>query len=128
MREASSANLEMAIILPLGVVANQLMRIEADLRLLNMKALDFAKERENEHVAGRIEATLENINGTLESIRDLVSDIEGCIQPRSTYATDTVTMKHISQVDSQGPMDDTRSSSDVVYSHANRKPHPDRDD
>jgi hypothetical protein len=128
MTQASSANLEMAIILPLGVVANQLLRIEADLRLLNMKALDFAKERENEHLAGRIATRLENINETLESIRDLVSDIEGCIQPGSTNATDTLSMKHISQVDSQSPMDDARLSSDVVYSHANRKRHPDRDD
>jgi hypothetical protein len=104
------------------------MRIEADLRLLNMKALNFAKERENEQLAGRIEARLENINETLGSIRDLVSYIEGCIQPRSTDAMDRLTMKHISQVDSQRPTDDTSSSSDVVYSHANRKPHPDRDD
>jgi len=43
---SSAANLEMAIVLPLAVVAHQLMRIEADLRLLNMKALDFANARE----------------------------------------------------------------------------------
>ena len=128
MTEASSANLEMAIILPLGAVANRLMKIEADLRLLNMKALDFARGRENEHLTGRIEAGLENIIETLESIRELVSDIEGCIQPTSTNATGALSMKHISQADSQRPMDETRSSSDVVYSHANRKPHPDRDD
>jgi hypothetical protein len=47
MTEASSANLQMAIALPLGVVSNQLMRIEADLRLLNMKALDFGRDRKN---------------------------------------------------------------------------------
>jgi len=128
MTEVSSANLEMAIILPLGVVANQLMKIEADLRLLNMKALDFARVRENEHLTGRIEARLENIIETLESIRDLVSDIEGCIQPSSTNVTDALGMKHVSQVGSQRPMDETRSSPDVVYSHANREPYPDRDD
>ena len=46
MAETSGANVEMAVVLPLGVVANQLMKIETDLRLLNMKALDFAQERE----------------------------------------------------------------------------------
>ena len=101
MTEASSANLEMAIILPLGVVAHQLMKIEADLRHLNTKALDLAKDRENQHRAGLIEARLENINGALDSIRDLVSKIEEHIHSRL---------------------------SDTVYSPANRKPNPDRDD
>jgi hypothetical protein len=128
MTEASPANLEMAMVLPLGVVANQLMRIEADLRLLNMKALDFAKGRENEHLTRRIEARLDHINETLDSIRDFVSEIEACLQPRSTDATTTLNIKRDSQFESQRPMDLSRSSSDVVYSHANLKPHPDRDD
>jgi hypothetical protein len=75
MTKASSANLEMAIILPLGVVANQLMKIEADLRLLNMKALDFVKEHESGSHTALIEARLENIHEALDSIRGLVSDI-----------------------------------------------------
>ena len=109
----------MAIILPLGVVANQLMKIEADLRLLNMRALDLAKERENERLAGLIEAILENINEALDSIRDLVSEINSHMQPRSTYVENESTQEHDSR---------SGSSPDVVYSHANRKPHPDRDD
>jgi hypothetical protein len=84
MTEASCATLEMAIALPLGVVANQLMRIEADLRLLNMRALSFAKQRDNARLTGQIEARLDNINAALDSIRGLVSDIEADIQPRST--------------------------------------------
>lgn len=80
MTEASATNLEMTIILPLGVVVNQLMRIEADLRLLNMKALDFAKERKNTDLTGLIETRLETINEALDSIRSLVSDIEADIQ------------------------------------------------
>ena len=56
MIEASPANLELTIVLPLGVVANQLMRIEADLRFLNMKALAYAKERESSEPDGRIAA------------------------------------------------------------------------
>jgi hypothetical protein len=75
MKESSPVNLEMSIVLPLGVVAHQLMKIEADLRLLNMKALDFARERENAPHTGFIEARLEKINEALESIRVLVSDI-----------------------------------------------------
>ena len=82
MTEATSADFEMSINLPLGVLANQLMKIEADLRLLNMKALRCARERENQRLTGGIEARLVNINETLESIRDLVSDIEDCLQPR----------------------------------------------
>jgi hypothetical protein len=82
MTGASSANLELAIVLPLGVVANQLMRIEAELRLLNMKALAVARERENGRLTELIDARLENINEVLDSIRGLVSDIEADIHPR----------------------------------------------
>lgn len=101
MTQAFSANLEIAIVLPLGVVANQLLRIEADLRLLNMKALALAKERENGRLTGLIEAKLENITEALDSIRGLVSDIEADIRPRSSDVTGTLT---------------------------NRNPHSDRDD
>ena len=82
MTEAASADFEMSINLPLGVLANQLMRIEAELRLLNMKALRCARESENQRLTGGIEARLVNINETLASIRGLVSDIEDCLQPR----------------------------------------------
>ena len=103
MKQATSENLEMTIALPLGVVANQLIRIEADLRLLNMKVLDSRRNADNQGLAGRIEARLENINEALDSIRNLVSDMEGCIRPTP---------------------DDTRSSRDAAY----RKPYPERDD
>jgi hypothetical protein len=100
MTEASSANFEMSINLPLGVLANQLMRIEADLRLLNMKALRCARERENQRPTGDIEARLDNINATLESIRDLVSDIEDCLQPKPTEVGEPQSSKNASPVDS----------------------------
>ena len=83
MTQATAADWEMAIVLPLGVVANQLRRIEAQLRLLNMKALDLAREHEGRAVRGSIEARLEQINDALGSITGLVSDIEADIQPRS---------------------------------------------
>jgi hypothetical protein len=106
MKQAASANLEMTMVLPLGVIANQLVRIEADLRLLNLKALILAPEPGNECPAERVEATLANINETLDSIRSLVTGIEGHIQPRSTAVSAT------------------RSSPDAVY----RKPYPEQDD
>ena len=82
MKEASPVSLEMAIVLPLGVAVHQLMRIEADLRQLNMKALDFARERENAAHNGLIEARLEKINEALDSIRVLVSNITADLHPQ----------------------------------------------
>lgn len=116
MTNAPATNLEMTIILPLGVVAYQLMKIEADLRLLNMKALDFV----NEHGSGRhtrpIEARLENINEALDSIRGLVSDIEADI--------------HHSHVGSHLALeDDSLSSPDRIRSsHSDRKSRANQDD
>jgi hypothetical protein len=79
MSEAFSANLDMAIALPLGVVANQLVKIEANLRLLNRKVEDFAKERDNGRLAGLIAGKLDNINELLDSIRCIVSNMEADI-------------------------------------------------
>jgi hypothetical protein len=81
MTEAPSGNLELAIVLPLGVVGHQLMRIEADLRLLNMKLSDFAAERDNAPHARLIAARLEQINEALDSIRILVADIAADLHP-----------------------------------------------
>jgi hypothetical protein len=106
MKQAASANLEMTIVLPLGVIANQLIRVEADLRLLNMKALILAPEPDSERPPKRVAAALETINEALDSIRSLVSGIEGHIHPRSTA------------------MSTTGSSPDAVY----RKAHPEQDD
>jgi hypothetical protein len=105
MKEVSPANLELAIALPLGVVANQLMRIETDLRFLNMKALAYASERENGALAARVAGGLEKINAALDLIRGLVADIEANIQPTSASQAGT---------SSRNP--------------ASRKPSSDRDD
>jgi hypothetical protein len=61
----------MAIVLPLGVVAKQLMRIEAELRLLNMKLMDVAKSPDNELHVGRMEDRISNIKEALDSIGNL---------------------------------------------------------
>jgi hypothetical protein len=86
MTEASGANLEMAIVLPLGVVVNQLMRIEAHLRLLNMKTGDYAQECSNARFAGPIAANLEQIHEALDAISGLVADIETDVRPKSAHA------------------------------------------
>jgi hypothetical protein len=112
MTETPSVNLEMALVLPLGVIANQLMRIEADLRLLNMKAVDLAKERETGRHTGLIEARLERINEVLDAIRSLVSDIEADIQPKTR-----VPAKEI-----HAP------AGAVPPAPSNRKPPPDQED
>jgi len=83
MTEPSSANVALAISLPLGVVANQLMKMEADLRFLSMKAAAFANERESGELAAKVAGGLERINEALDLIRGLVADIEANIQPPS---------------------------------------------
>lgn len=105
MTEPLRANFELAIVLPLGVVANQLMRIEAELRFLNIKAMAYAKEGENGGQAGQIAAPLEKINAALELIRSLMSDIEADMRPKTASRAD----------DSSG-------------GRASRKPSGDRDD
>src|ERR1700704_1792232 len=104
MTKASSTDWEIAIALPLGVVASQLARIEEQLRLLNLKAADLVKERDGGRRNGAIAVRLENINGAVDSIRPFMSDLEAEIDP-------------------------PRRSSDGIFSSAPaRKPYPDRDD
>ena len=73
--KVSSSDLELAIVLPLGALAHQLMRIEAQLRLVNMKALDLATDNDHQGSAALINAKLEHISEALDSIRTLVADI-----------------------------------------------------
>lgn len=80
--EPSQANLQLAIVLPLGVIANQLMRIEADLRFLNMKALVYAKQGGDAAIGSKITAQLDQINRALDLIRGLTSDIEADMYPK----------------------------------------------
>ncbi|MEO7208232.1 MAG: hypothetical protein ABI356_01435 [Steroidobacteraceae bacterium] len=73
MSEPSQANFELSIVLPLGVVANQLMKIEADLRFLNARTSAYVRGRSGGELAAQVAARLEKINEALEVIRDLVS-------------------------------------------------------
>jgi hypothetical protein len=88
MTEPFPANLELAITLPLGVVANQLTRIEADLRFLSMKAAGYANERENGVLAAKVSGGLEKISEALDLIRSLVADMEANVQPKSASLAD----------------------------------------
>jgi hypothetical protein len=129
MTERPPANLEMALVLPLGVIANQLMRIEADLRLLNMKAVDLARERETGRHTGLIEARLERINEALDAIRSLVSDIEADIQPKTREVTQTSMDKRTLQPGTRVPVNERHSPSEALHpAPSNRKPPPDQDD
>jgi hypothetical protein len=67
--------LELSIVLPLGALAQQLMKVEAQLRLLNMKALDVATDADYHGSAALINAKLEHICEALDSITALVADI-----------------------------------------------------
>jgi len=86
MTDTVSENFELAVLLPLGVVVNQLLRTEAHLRLVNMKTLDLAKQCSIERFAGPVAARLEQIRDTLDSIRGLVADIETDVLPGSENA------------------------------------------
>ena len=79
-------SLELAITLPLGVVANQLRKVESDLRFLNSKSSIHGGDRGNGSPASQVAARLEQINETLESIRALIADIERDLQPKSASA------------------------------------------
>jgi hypothetical protein len=128
MTEKSASTRELAVGLPLDVIANKLMRIEADLRLLNMKALVLANDHDR-RLTGLIEARLEAIFAALDSIRSLASDIEVDIQPRSSAVSGTPTKVDPSLIETPPAMGDIHLSPDVVYSgYASRKPEPDRDD
>jgi hypothetical protein len=83
MTEPAAANVELTILLPLGVIANQLMGVEADLRFLNAKTLAYADQRPGGDHAAQIARRLEKINEVLEQIRDLIADFEADLEPKS---------------------------------------------
>jgi hypothetical protein len=75
MTRPSTSDLELAIVLPLGVLAQQLMRIEAQLRLVNMKALDMSSGSEYAGSAALINSRLEHISEAIDSIRALLAEM-----------------------------------------------------
>lgn len=74
MPNESPASLDLALTLPLGVMARQLFKIEADLRSLNMTALGVCR---GGGVGGApVAARLEEIHDALDRIRALLRDLE----------------------------------------------------
>lgn len=86
MSDLSPANFELSIMLPLGVITNQLLKMEADLRFLNAKTAAFAGEPAAAGIMGQAVARLEKISEALEAIRALVADIEADLQPKAPNA------------------------------------------
>ncbi len=116
MTQTTSADWELAIVLPLGAVAGQLRRIEERLRLLDMKALEFARQSENRTLRGLIDAMLENINDALGAITGLVADIDADIRPRSSEVNLASIKDEVAPLATQLRVDDARSSREAVAS------------
>jgi hypothetical protein len=81
MSDRPATSVELAIALPLGAVANQLMRVESDLRFLSAKTSGDPPDRDAAGRVAQVAARLEQINETLEAIRGLIADIERDLQP-----------------------------------------------
>jgi hypothetical protein len=73
---------EMTMVMPLGVIANQLIKIEGDLRFLSMKAIEQSGE-EGSRSTKAIDARLELIYGALDSIGALVGRLQADIHPKA---------------------------------------------
>ena len=78
----SSASFELAVVLPLGVVANQLMKVESELRFLNARLSRYQQERGS--ARGEAAARLEKISAAVDDIRQLIADIQVDIQPQAS--------------------------------------------
>jgi hypothetical protein len=80
----SSANFELAVVLPLGVAANQLMKVESELRFLNAKLSRYGQERGS--ARGEAAARLEKMSEAVDAIRQLIEEIQTDIQPQASGA------------------------------------------
>jgi hypothetical protein len=81
MTDKSATSLELTVGLPLDVVADKLRRLEAELRVLNMKAIAATDEAHG--LGAKIELRVEAIYEALDSIRGLVSHIEADVRPKA---------------------------------------------
>ena len=69
------------MVMPLGVLANQLVKIEGDLRFLTMKAAEQSGENEAQSTKA-VDARLDLIHQTLESIDSLLVRLQADIHPK----------------------------------------------
>ena len=78
---ASQADWEMTMVMPLGVLANQLVKIEGELRFLTMKAAEHSGE--DGARSKSVDARLDLIHEVLESIRSLLVKLQRDIHPKA---------------------------------------------
>lgn len=128
MNRNPSANWEVALALPLGVVDNHLRKVEEQLRLVNMKALEFSTEYENKALRRLIDARLEHINEALSTIATLLSDIDSDIQPRAAIATRSSHEDERMLGDTHTPDACLPEYSGRALVDSTRKPAPEQDD
>jgi hypothetical protein len=82
---ASPVDWEMELVMPLGVLANQLVKIEGDLRFLSMKSAEHSGEN-GARPSKLVNARLELINSVLESIHSLLAKVQSDVHPKETTA------------------------------------------
>jgi hypothetical protein len=81
----STANFELAVVLPLGVVANQLMKVESELRFLSAKLSRYGQERGS--ARAEVAARLEKMSEALDAIRHLIAEMQADVQPQASGST-----------------------------------------
>jgi hypothetical protein len=82
-----TTNFELAVVLPLGVAANQLMKVESELRFLNAKLSRYGQERGSARTEAA--ARLEKMSEVLDAIRQLIAEIQADLQPQGSGSART---------------------------------------
>jgi hypothetical protein len=127
MRASLTGDVDMAIVLPLDVVANKLKRLEEELRQLNRKALTFDQQRESGELKDLIEPRLERIRDTIRSIRSSLLDLSTDIEPtRDDISGTPPDQPHA--IARNFTEEDTETRFERENSTSRRKPQPERED
>jgi hypothetical protein len=108
MSQKPSTHWELAVVLPLGVAGHQLSRIEEQLRVTSMRALELGSAPDQRAMRQAAASKLERIRELIGSIGSLVADIDDDLQPVIVPAVIT--------------------SEDEDLRRSPRKPRPDQDD
>jgi hypothetical protein len=67
---------EITLLLPLGVVAHQLVKLEGQLRSISIRSTGGSEPVEEPAIGAPVAATLERIHELLASLQSLVNEIE----------------------------------------------------
>jgi len=81
MTHKPSTHWELSLVLPLGVAGHQLSRIEEQLRVASMRAVELGAAPDQRAMRQAAAAKLERIRELLGSIGSLVADIDDDLQP-----------------------------------------------